>query len=188
MRTEIVFFVLFIIGLVFKLFSWPGGGILLIITFGTLAMLYAGGGVYFFSYKHMKNQIRKLSVFAGLSLSVCLIGILFTLMFWPGAEAQLMVGGFSALAIFVTSLVLQSKNTEEELKGYFRIMIIRTGLVGGMALVLFFTPLPAKIKFIYMHDPEMIELWEKAYENPENEQYQRELDEYQQEKRGRRGG
>jgi uncharacterized membrane protein len=109
-NLEVLSIVLFLIGLTFKIFHWAGANVLLIMSASILSMLYFATSYILFNniklrdfFKRKTNIINPsgsktaLLIFTGVSLSALIIGLLFSLMIWPGAMVQITIGFFSGL-------------------------------------------------------------------------------------------
>lgn len=177
MRTERILFIFFVLGLLLKFSDLPFAGPLLVVTLPTIAMLYCPGAFYFFSDKEISRQNIPLSVGAGLVLSIVTIGILFKLMYWPGAQSQLFLGVVLAPIVFILVLVFQSK-AKEELKKYYQQMVLRMTIWTVLGVSLYMTPKESLIEFQHRNNPELARLKIQSYSNPDNVEYKKQLEEY----------
>jgi len=177
MKTEKSLGVLFLIGLLFRLMHWSGGDFLLIITLSALSMVYFPLSFYFFSGKNLKDQNMPLSIAAGLFLSITTTGVLFKLMYWKGSQPLLLIGTGAGLILLVIALLMKSK--KDTFINYYRQMLVRTGLLGGLALVLYFTPMSALLNVQHWDDAQLAKLKYRSFSNPGNAEYRKELIEYQ---------
>lgn len=177
MRTEKTLAVIFLIGLVLKLFHVPGEGILAVLVLSIIAMLYFPGAFYFFSDKDINRQNLPLSIVSGLFLALIPIGILFKTMYWPGGQTYLLVGSIAAPIILAIVIFLKSR-APEELKTYYKNMVQRTSVLAVLSLVFYLIPTDTLIKIHYWDDPEMARLKTLYYTNPGNEEYKRQHDAY----------
>ncbi|HCW06493.1 MAG TPA: hypothetical protein DGG95_03900 [Cytophagales bacterium] len=112
----------------------------------------------------------------GLALSSVLIGILFKLMFWPGANEMIMIGGTGLLIILLVAsvvMVIKKKSLDSFYKGIF----LRGSVALIFALVFFFTSQKSLIRFFHRDNPTFAELMIKAMGNPQDEELQRQLEE-----------
>lgn len=177
MRTEKGLAIAFLVGLLFKYLHWPGGGLILVISLSTIAMLYCPGAFYFFSDKAIKKQNLALSIISGFFLATIPIGVLFKLQYWPGAQVNLLVGTVAAPIILGVTLFLKSK-AADDLKTYYKNMTIRTVILTTLTVLLYMTPTSTLLKMQYWDDPELARLKTLHYTHPENEEYRRQHDEY----------
>ena len=177
MRTEKGLTIAFLIGLIFKYLHWPGGGLILVISLSTMAILYCPGAFYFFSDKTIKKQNLALSIISGFFLAIIPIGVLFKLQYWPGAQVNLLVGAVTAPIILGVTLFLKSK-AADDLKTYYKNMTIRAVTLTTLTVLLYLTPTASLLKIQYWDDPELARLKTLHYTDPENEEYRRQHDEY----------
>lgn len=168
MKTEKVLFTLFIIGLIFKYNLWPGGSVIVIFSLLGIAFCYFPFGFYFINDKPVfKNKVG-LSILYGWLLSIALIGILFKIMFWPGAGPMLIIGGISLIPLLIVAIVLNNKSDEES-KIFNRNLLIRTSTITFLTFLFFFISTESILKFQYRNDPKLYELRlnELNSDNPE---------------------
>jgi hypothetical protein len=180
MKTEKILCSIALIALVMKFFHIPFSGPLLVISLGILSLLYFFGGFYFLNENKKNNS---LAIIAGILLSYAPIGILFKIMYWPGAQPMLIVGIFPCIT-FLIILIIKKANTNEDQKVYLRNLLIRTSIVSSLSILLLFTSTATLIKIQHHDDPEMARLKTQSFENPENEEYRKLYDDYRNKKRG----
>ena len=177
MKTEKALSIVFIISLIFKLMHWPGAGVLMVLSLLGLALCYFLLGFYFLSDKNFKTQNIGISIVFGWLLSVCIIGILFKLMFWPGSGMMLLIGSLTAAILLVVSFML-FQNSTPELKNYHKNLLTRTLVLFVVSFVCLVLPNSVLINHYYSNEPELKELYLKQQENPEDETIQKEIEEY----------
>lgn len=177
MKTEKALSIVFIISLIFKLMHWPGANILMILSLLGLAMCYFPFGFYFFSDKNMKTQNIGISIVFGWILSVCIIGILFKLMFWPGYDPMLLIGTLVSLPLLGVAVLLFVKSSEL-LKNYYKNLLIRTSILVVISLLFYLLPNSVLINHYFANEPELRELYLKEQENPDDETIQQEIQAY----------
>jgi hypothetical protein len=177
MRTEIGLSITIFLGLLIKYLHWPGGGVVIVFAFSLLAMLYFPGGFYFFSDKKIKNSNLALSIISGMFLSITLVGILFKIQYWPGANVNLKVGCITAPILLAVIIFMKSK-AAENLNTYYKNMMTRTGVLSILGLLFFFTSTETLVHIQYGEDPEVARLKTLIYTTENREQYKQELDEY----------
>ena len=139
MKTEKIFTLIFLGGLVFRALHWPGGGIISTISLMSIAILYFPAGFYFFCDKMISRQNLALSIISGFFLSYIPMGILFTIMHWPGAQIVLLVGMIAAPVFLVVTYILKNKATED-LTTYFNNMLLRISVLTILSIVFFLIP------------------------------------------------
>jgi hypothetical protein len=140
MKTEKIAFIVFIAGLILKILHLPGSGLILILSLVTLGIIYFPSAFYFFCDKSIKNQNLALSVISGFFFSLIPIGILFKLLKWPGeGKLYLLIGAMALPVIFIVTILLRNKSLEN-LKVYYKNMLIRTAILAILTVVFFLLP------------------------------------------------
>ncbi len=177
MKTEKALSIVFIISIIFKLMHWPGAGVLMVLSLLGLALCYFPFGFYFFSDKIFKTQNIGISIVFGWLLSVCIIGILFKLMYWPGSSPMLLIGTLTAVPLIGVAILLYIKSTDV-LKNYYKNLLIRTSVLFLFSLLCFLLPNSVLINHYFAHEPELKELYLKEQENLEDENIQKEIQAY----------
>jgi hypothetical protein len=177
MKTEKVFAIIFLIGLLFKIMHWPFAGPILVISLGSIGVLYFPLAFYFFSDKEFKRQNLFLSVVLGLFLSFVPVGILFKVLYWPGAQLYLLVGSVTAPVIAVLTYLSLSKATDE-LNTYYRNIFLRSAILAALAILFYATPTATLLKIQHRDNPELARLKTLSYENRDNEEYRKQLKDY----------
>ena len=113
-------------GLVFKMQHWPFGGIILVVSLGTLSVIY-----FFTAQKTPPETETKLGMFAHKlmywGLSITTIAILFKLQHWPNANFFMFIGSMTLVGVTLLCLRMQIK-----------INLVRIGIVLAAAAFLFF--------------------------------------------------
>ncbi len=176
MRTEKILGAIIWIGILFKLLHWPGGGIILVLSLSALAMIYFSLAFYFYADGEIKNQNLPLSIATGLFLSIIPIGILFKLQYWPGATFYLLMGSVGSFILFPIIYFMQKRNMA--LTTYYKNMMKRVIVLGTASFILYITPITTLLNIQYWNDPELAEIAARSYQNPENEEYRKQLEEY----------
>lgn len=181
---EIVLAVIMILAMLMRVNHIPGGIFIFMLAAQLLSMLY------FLSFL-LLNGIRArdmfkreayadvtagkmgLAVLVGLGLSAVIIGSLFKLMFWPGAAIMLTsslvyTGVFTAIAVMY---YLSSK------QAYNMRLFKRVFVIGGLALLLFFTHTNTLVDLFHGNQPEYAALYKKVLADPDNEELRTQLHE-----------
>lgn len=177
MKTEKILALLFLISLFFISMHWPGGNILLILSLMFLTIIYFPFAFYFFSGKTFKNQNFAVSIIFGWLLSIVLIGIMFKLMFWPGNQIMILGGCVTAPFLLIAAFIL-FRNAREDLKTYYKNLLIRTTVLTIVIFVILVIPIKALIQFQSNGDQERARLMLLHYTTPENEFYKKQLEDY----------
>lgn len=106
----IAFSFIIIIGVIFKIFHWPGAAIFLI--FGLL-----GSSCLYFLHAFNSTELKGISKFIHqvmyVSFSIFITGFLFMIMHWPGSGTMVAVGIISFVLVYILYLFnhLKSKNS-----------------------------------------------------------------------------
>lgn len=178
MKTEKTLAGIFLIALTLRLLNASGGTLLLILSLLTISMLYFWVGFYFFSDKTIKQQNLSFSIVGGIFLAFVPIGLLFKILFWPGALTTL---GFGLIATLVLLIIcITTMNKKEELKKYYNNYLMRLSFWFIIGVIFYITPPSTLIKIQYREDPEFVRLKTKVIENPDNLEYFNEWENYQQ--------
>ena len=147
-KFEKIVAVLSVIAVVMTFLHVQGANILMMLTFGTLATFY-----YLFSFALLNNipfrDIFKreaykgtnwkriaVAICTGYALSVVFIGILFKLLYLPGAFIMLIVGITNLFIIFIIAIVSIIKYVKTHSRFYVGVLV-RSVIVGGLGASLF---------------------------------------------------
>lgn len=163
-----------LIGLVFRVLHWPFGGFLTVLGFSTAAVVYFPLGWLLFGGASRKDQLLPLSVITGLVLSLTVIGMLFKLQFWPGAEFNLMMGLGGCVAVLVALFGIHSRRPLAE--HYFNALRYRLVVIGLIGFCLYWVPTPALIDASVGAGTERAQLLIRLYETPGDTAAQRALE------------
>lgn len=188
-KTERILALTTLIALIFKLLHWTGGEILLVISLSALSFLY------YFSFA-LFNDIRFRDIFnkssytgisakriigtigLGFSLSLIMIGSLFKIQLWPGANIQLANGLVLTGIIFLIAFIFYSRNKT----AFYKNIFLRIAIIGGFGLLLFMTPNNTLIDIYYPNHPEYREAFKKAIANPQDKNLWDEVDRLREER------
>lgn len=177
MRTEKTLTGIFLAGVALKMFNIPGYSILLILSLLIISLLYFPFAFYFFSDKSLKTQNIFLSIFGGMILAIIPIGVLFKLMFWPGADISL-IGGITLTAIFLILTYFMYKKSSTDLNTYYKNYLTRILFWLVISIIFYSISKKQLLQIQHSNDPKLLELKINAYENPDNMEYQYELENY----------
>lgn len=179
-KTEVVLLIILSIGLLFKFFHYPGGNILMILSLMILSIIYCYFSFAFFNNILLKKVLKKESyvgisalriigaIIVGVSISTTLVGILFKMMSWPGADVQLLVGAFSLTPILIIVLF---KVARTKYNYYYAILkrLIPT-LVAAYFLLMI--PVDTWLNWKYPNNPEYVEAVLNLNKDPNNPELQ----------------
>ncbi len=146
-----------IIGITLKAFHIPGGGAMLSIFLGILAMFY-----YLLSFALFNNiKLKKIfeksaysetnakriigSIGIGIGLSTLIMGGLFKIQLFPGAKPQLFAGLLVCSTAFAISIIFYLKNKSMFFKGILTRLIIFI----PMGFALYFIPSTSLVNYYY---------------------------------------
>ncbi|HNW98568.1 MAG TPA: hypothetical protein PKK00_09190 [Bacteroidales bacterium] len=135
--------VLFILtGLILKSFDISQGRILLLISLGTLSLVY-----FLLAYKSMEPDasvmVKFLNKLVYWAFSICVVGILFRIQNYPGYIVMINTGCMTLLLSIVIS-VMQKQNLGSKL-------IIRIIIIAAIGLCLRYTPKEKLIELKIIH-------------------------------------
>jgi len=136
MKTEKVLTIIFLIGLIFRAFHWQEGEIILKISLMSIFIIYLLAGFYFFCDKTIKQQNLTLSIVSGCFLATVPSGILFSMMHWQGGAFLLLIGVTASPIFLIITLILKNK-ASENLKLYYKNMLLRTSVLTIISIVVF---------------------------------------------------
>lgn len=182
-KTELILVAIFILGLVFMAFCFPGDSLLMIIGAGLLACLYTFFGFALLNDIRFRNIFKKESykgistmrmigaIGAGLSLAVALEGILFKLMFWPGAGLMIIDG----IAFLVIILAIAAIRYFKSKAAFYPNVFKRSIIIGAVAVFLYILPAETLANFRHRDNPEYAKALIDSYSNPDNIEYQQKL-------------
>src|SRR5690606_37881527 len=183
-RTESVIFYVSVSMLILSFFiDFPGITALTVFSFVILSLMYFFLGFALFNNIGLRRLIKKQTfldisslrilggVGAGFSLSLLLIGILFKVMFWPGSYTNLLIGTLlTCLVLLITLLKSRTTGFTHYSKLIIRSIVL---LIVGIPLLFISNQQIASIK--YRQDPQYRNALINVMNEPENEQFQKEL-------------
>lgn len=176
-KTEIILSILIVVAIILNFSLIPGGVILTVLTLSSLSCLY-----FAFSFALLNNiRLRHIfksesykginalriigTVVTGWSLSLALNGILFKLLFWPGASINLIGGLF---CVCIVSIICVIKCTSKDNRPYYFRILNRTIIVGLSCVSLLTVSSKDINNFKYRNYPAFIEAERQNRENPDN--------------------
>ncbi|MES2515442.1 MAG: hypothetical protein V4580_14910 [Bacteroidota bacterium] len=187
-KTEIILAILAVIAVMLNYLLVPGGVMLTVLTLSSLSCLY-----FAFSFA-LLNDIRFRNIFksdsyknigalkivgaigTGWALSMAMNGLLFKLLYWPGAAVSI-VGGMVSLSIpFIICVVKYVLGSN---RAYYSRVLIRTGIV--ITCCVFIMPFSSEQlhQFKYRNYPSFLEAEKQYHENPDNQEL---LNKYEEER------
>lgn len=137
MKTEKSLFIAFIIGYLLKIINVPGHSLILLLSLFGLGFIYFFGAFYFFCDKEIKKQNIAFSIVTGILVSIIPVGLFLKIQFWPGGNFFLILGSIFSLILLGISLFMNNKS-KEDLKKYYRNMIIRLSVLTFFSIIFLF--------------------------------------------------
>ena len=185
-RIEFITAFLIVLGIGMKLLLIPGGSVILGISLTVLACLYYPAGIFYFNNIHLTGIFKKKSykelsflrvtgaVAGGLIFSILCVGMLFKLLQLPGSRPMLIAGlcaGCLFLLIILIRFLINRGNT------FYRDMVVRSLLILSLSGILYSVSGLTLVKIFYRNHPEYIQAYEKAANNPNDMDLQRQAEE-----------
>jgi len=170
-KVEIIFGILFLIGLTLKIAHLPFGLIMLTISLLALACFYFFNGLKnIFSVKPEEgiSMWRFIgSTVVGCILSAVCIGIILRIANLPVGKIVLPIG---LIAIFVVIIITLTKYLQSK-SDIHKALLLRVAVIGSFGLLFYMFNLSLLITKIHYRDhPDYIKAYEKVLENPKNEE------------------
>lgn len=174
-EKTLVIFVL--ISIIYKYFHGLGSSMLLIVSMNLLAILYFYLSFALFNNINPKDIFKKASyanttkrrisfaIVTGMALSISILGILFKIQDFPGADLLLIFGMLISLIITVVSLWKNNKD-----KGnFFSNILVRSAVVTIFILILLRIPERKLLEWQYPNYPDYVEAVIKASNSSDND-------------------
>ncbi len=147
-KSELLFGLLALLALALRFFALNGGAQLMIIALTALAILYFYFGFALLNHIPFRKIFRKESyrsvsgmrivgaIAAGTALSQVVIGILFKLLHWPGANDMLLIGLMSLALVSAVAIIRYLGSRA----AFYPSLFLRLALFGGVGLLLIMQP------------------------------------------------
>jgi hypothetical protein len=100
--------ILMLMGCLFKVMHWPGAGVMLVMAV-TLFCLYFLPMALMNSYKEGENKSKTLHITTYFVFFICMSGVLFKIMHWPGAAYFLFPGILLPFVVFFPVYLYQTR-------------------------------------------------------------------------------
>ena len=181
-KIEIIFGIIAFLGVLMKLFHYPGGSLFLIFALGIITnfLFYFGFALFnrirfrdIFKNSSYKDASAKKIIGAiglGWGLSMIVLGGLFKLVLYPNPDKMLLVGLLYTGVILIVAIVYYLRNKSDYYKRIFK----RIAIYGIFGLVLYLIPTTTFLNIYfaknpeYSEHPEFAELFQKVLAEPEN--------------------
>jgi len=120
---------LFMLAVLFKTMHWPGAGPMFVLSLALFAFIFIPS-YCIQRYRLSENRAQKLmNVFAAVSVSLFVIGILAKIMHWPMATLFLALGTLLFLFVFLPAFISSyKKNSKERTDKLIRVYFITTAI------------------------------------------------------------
>jgi hypothetical protein len=167
-----------VMALIMRFSLISGGDILALFSMLILAALYYPLGFLFFNQIRLRHIFKKaayknvtalriiLAIVTGLGLSTIVMGSLFKLLNYTGADAMLFSGLIVTAVVLVISLILLLKNNDTTSK----FILWRVGIIGVVGIFLILTSELSIVKFEYRNYPNYIEAYKNHMADPGNQE------------------
>ena len=174
---------LFFVSIPLKIFQLPGGQLILLLSGASVAMFYYVAGYFILNDVSLKMLLKERkgknvsipilfgSIMAGWDFSIIALGILFKLMFFPGADNMLVTGIILLTILQIGSLFIRKTNPETFARFFNRVIIFF-----GAGLLASFLSYNQIIDFEYSDDVEYSEALKKTMTYPNDTAIRKEFD------------
>jgi len=181
---EKIFTGIIVVGLIFKFTFLPGGSILIVFGLFLLAMIYYPLGFLFFNEIPLKRVFKKVSykgisaariigaIGLGMGLATVLVGLLFKIQHFPGANANLFGGLFLTLIVLIIAGMKYRKSKDV----FYKKAFVRIAIIGIFGLFIALLPNLAIEKFQYRNYPKYIEALENYVQDQSSQELKEKLD------------
>ncbi len=180
MKTEIGFGITLAIAITLFFLDVTGVSVILVVLLSLLSMFYFMGGIHFLTPKADRDPVLMLSAVAGGAISIGLVGFLFELLHWPGGNFMYGIGFIATAIILGLSIFMYQR--QDKLKTYYKRMMIRTGVLVVLLSTFYLIPSAVILNVQFKGEPELIKLILLTEEDPQNEEYRKNLEAYWQQR------
>lgn len=184
-KAELIIASTIILGVTLHLMNIPGGAIFTTTFSLVLSFLYCPLGVFLFNNVKLsrigkKESYNGLNVFkqvsfvlVGVGLQVLVLGILFKVMFWPGANIMSVMGLVTIVPVFIISVIAFINGPRK----FFSKIVKRVIVYSGLAMLLAFMPKYLFLDIKYREYPEFAAALKAYNEDPDNAELNKKKDE-----------
>ncbi len=182
-KLETILLGLFFLSIILKIFSLPGGELILLLSGASLAMFYYVAGYFIMNDVSLRRLLRERksknvsvpvlfgSIMAGWDFSIITLGILFKLMFFPGADNMLVAGIILLTVLQIGSIFIRKTHPQTFARFFNRVIIFF-----GAGLLASFISYNQIIDFQYSGDLEYSEALKKTMAFPNDTAARMEFD------------
>ena len=176
-KAEITLLVLAFIGILFTFLHYPGSGVITILSFSSLSVMYMYFGFALFNNIRLRSIFKKASytgisrrriiggIGAGAALSLSAIGMMFKFQSFPGTLIQLGIGLLALIIVAIISLVKNRKSTD----AYYPNILKRVISFAIVCTFLIVVPHKMWLTMKYPGYPEFVNAILEAEEDPDNQ-------------------
>ena len=145
-KFELIVGLTAILGVLLRIFHIPGGSILTMLSFTTLSAFYFLFSFALFNDIKLRDIFKKESykdtsvkriigaIVLGFGLSPIILGGLFKLLSFAGANIQLLIGLLTTGIVLVIAIIFYFRSKAD----YYKRIFIRIAIYGGLGLILYF--------------------------------------------------
>ncbi|WP_258098155.1 hypothetical protein [Marinoscillum pacificum] len=183
-KLELLLSAIAVIAFVLFMLLAPKSTIILVLSVLLLSMIYFYLSVALFngiptqkafkksSYAFLSNSRIVISILTGLALSFTLVGFIFKLLFWPGAEVNLMIGltGLLIASLTGTTKLFMTRDS------FYGNVLKRTVTYGLVAFIIYLLPEFTLLEYRFRDYPDYVEAYKKAIKNPRDMELWDEVD------------
>lgn len=175
-KAEFIIGILALLGVSLHILNVPGGSTLTVLSALTLSFLYLPLGIFLFnnvklsrigkkeSYNGL-NAFKQISfVLVGMGLQILVLGILFKIMNWSGADIMNLSGIFALIFVLVLSVIAFINGPRQ----FFLKIVKRVIVYGGLAILLAFMPKYLLLDIKYREYPEYRDALKASLNDPDN--------------------
>lgn len=173
-RIEIVLVSLFFLSIIGKLTAFPGSGLMFVCSSMLLALLYFGLGWFVLRNEHSGKKHVGLSVLLGLFMAMGVVGVLFKFQLWPGEQIMIVSSMFLLLMFGLIVIIFRGRYHPR----YYLHTVVRVLVAIVVLLAINFVKARYLINVYFRDDLKQRDLMIRAYEHPENEDYQKDVEDY----------
>lgn len=188
-KLERILLIVFFVAIPLKVFNVPLAQILLIMSAAALAMFYYVAGYFIFNDVSLRRVLKEKkgkdvsvpllfgSIMAGWDFSIIILGILFKVMLFPGADNMLVTGIIFLTLLQIGSIFIRKRNPETFARFFNRVIIFF-----GAGLLASFITYNQVIDFQYSDEPEYSEALKQTIAFPNDTNARLEFEALQKEK------
>lgn len=168
--------------IIYRIFFWTELNSIMILSIALLMLVYYPFGLILFTglnpvqlYRGvLSREISGKKLFGifgfGLSAAFCLCGILLEMLNLP--EGIYVLGtGLLLLLVSVGPVLVYKLYVQKKDEAFYKPIMTRLFIIGGLALLFFLTPRPAQIKLLYWRYPDYATAYANYLQSPSEETY-----------------